>query len=93
MEDMIADESVIITISHLGYIKRTSLTEYKSQNRGGRGSRGSSTRDEDFIEHMFTASTHNYLLLFTEQGRCFWLKVYEIPEGNKQSKGRAIQTY
>jgi DNA gyrase subunit A len=91
MEDMIADESVIITISHLGYIKRTSLTEYKSQNRGGRGSRGSSTRDEDFIEHMFTASTHNYLLLFTEQGRCFWLKVYEIPEGNKQSKGRAIQ--
>ena len=91
MEDMIADENVIITISHMGYIKRTSLTEYKSQNRGGRGSRGSSTRDEDFIEHMFTASTHNYLLLFTEQGRCFWLKVYEIPEGNKQSKGRAIQ--
>ena len=91
MEDMIADENVIITISHMGYIKRTSLTEYKAQNRGGRGSRGSSTRDEDFIEHMFTASTHNYLLLFTEQGRCFWLKVYEIPEGNKQSKGRAIQ--
>ena len=91
MEDMIADENVVITISHMGYIKRTSLAEYKSQNRGGRGSRGSSTRDEDFIEHMFTASTHNYLLLFTEQGRCFWLKVYEIPEGNKQSKGRAIQ--
>ncbi|MFI5141210.1 MAG: DNA gyrase subunit A [Bacteroidia bacterium] len=91
MEDMIADENVIITISHLGYIKRTSLDEYKSQRRGGRGSRGSSTRDEDFIEHMFTASTHNYLLLFTEQGRCFWLKVYEIPEGNKTSKGRAIQ--
>jgi len=91
MEDMIADENVIITISHMGYIKRTSLDEYKSQRRGGRGSRGSSTRDEDFIEHMFTASTHNYLLLFTEQGRCFWLKVYEIPEGNKTSKGRAIQ--
>ena len=91
MEDMIADENVVITISHLGYIKRTSLVEYKAQNRGGRGSRGSSTRDEDFIEHMFIASTHNYLLLFTEQGRCFWLKVYEIPEGNKTSKGRAIQ--
>jgi DNA gyrase subunit A len=91
MEDMIADENVVITISHLGYIKRTSLAEYKAQNRGGRGSRGSSTRDEDFIEHMFIASTHNYLLLFTEQGRCFWLKVYEIPEGNKTSKGRAIQ--
>ncbi len=91
MEDMIADESVIITISHMGYIKRTTLDEYKSQRRGGRGSRGSSTRDEDFIEHMFMASTHNYLLLFTEQGRCFWLKVYEIPEGNKTSKGRAIQ--
>ena len=91
MEDMIADESVIITISHMGYIKRTTLDEYKAQRRGGRGSRGSSTRDEDFIEHMFMASTHNYLLLFTEQGRCFWLKVYEIPEGNKTSKGRAIQ--
>jgi DNA gyrase subunit A len=91
MEDMIADENVIITISHLGYIKRTTLDEYKSQRRGGRGSRGSATRDEDFIEHMFMASTHNYLLLFTEQGRCFWLKVYEIPEGNKTSKGRAIQ--
>src|SRR6201993_1082108 len=91
MEDMIADENVIITISPMGSIKRKSLDEYKSQRRGGRGSRGSSTRDEDFIEHMFTASTHNYLLLFTEQGRCFWLKVYEIPEGNKTSKGRAIQ--
>ncbi len=91
MEDMIADENVIITISHMGYIKRTTLDEYKAQRRGGRGSRGSATRDEDFIEHMFMASTHNYLLLFTEQGRCFWLKVYEIPEGNKTSKGRAIQ--
>ncbi|MHB8261407.1 MAG: DNA gyrase subunit A [Bacteroidia bacterium] len=91
MEDMIADENVIITISQMGYIKRTTLDEYKAQNRGGRGSRGSSTRDEDFIEFMFMASTHNYLLLFTEQGRCFWLKVYEVPEGNKTSKGRAIQ--
>ncbi|MGZ3864218.1 MAG: DNA gyrase subunit A [Bacteroidia bacterium] len=91
MEDMIAAEDVVVTISHLGYIKRTSLSEYKAQNRGGRGSRGSSTRDEDFIEHMFIANTHNYLLLFTKQGRCFWLKTYELPEGNKQSKGRAIQ--
>ncbi|HWY37271.1 MAG TPA: DNA gyrase C-terminal beta-propeller domain-containing protein, partial [Bacteroidia bacterium] len=91
MEDMIAAEDVVVTISHLGYIKRTSLTEYKAQNRGGRGSRGSSTRDEDFIEHMFVANTHNYILLFTKQGRCFWLKTYELPEGNKQSKGRAIQ--
>jgi len=91
MEDMIASEDVVVTISHLGYIKRTSLTEYKAQNRGGRGSRGSSTRDEDFIEHMFIANTHNYILLFTKQGRCFWLKTYELPEGNKQSKGRAIQ--
>jgi DNA gyrase subunit A len=91
IEDMIAEEDVVITISHLGYIKRTPVTEYRSQARGGRGSKGSSTRDEDFIEHMFIAGTHNYLLLFTEQGRCFWIKVYEIPEGNKQSKGRAIQ--
>jgi DNA gyrase subunit A len=91
MEDMIAEEDVVVTISHLGYIKRTSLNEYKAQNRGGRGSRGSSTRDEDFIEHMFIANTHAYLLLFTRQGRCFWLRTYEIPEGNKTSKGRAIQ--
>jgi DNA gyrase subunit A len=91
MEDMIADEDVVITISHLGYMKRTAVTEYRSQGRGGRGSKGSSTREEDFIEHMFVASTHNYLLLFTEQGRCFWIRAYEIPEGNKQSKGRAIQ--
>jgi len=91
MEDMIAEEDVVVTISHMGYIKRTSLNEYKAQNRGGRGSRGSSTRDEDFIEHMFIANTHAYLLLFTRQGRCFWLKTYEIPEGNKTSKGRAIQ--
>lgn len=91
MEDMIAQEDVVITISHMGYIKRTSLNEYKAQNRGGRGSRGSATRDEDFIEYMFIANTHNYLLLFTEKGQCYWLKAYEIPEGNKISKGRAIQ--
>jgi DNA gyrase subunit A len=91
MEDMIADEDVVITISHMGYIKRTSLNEYKAQNRGGKGSKGSATRDEDFIEHMFTASTHNYLLLFTEKGQVFWLRAFEVPEGNKTSKGRAIQ--
>lgn len=91
IEDMIADEDVVITISHLGYIKRTNLAEYRAQGRGGKGSKGSSTRDEDFIEHMFIASTHNYLLLFTEKGQCFWLRAYEVPEGTKQSKGRAIQ--
>lgn len=91
MEDMIADESVVITISHMGYIKRTNLAEYRAQGRGGKGSKGSSTRDEDFIEHMFMASTHNYLLLFTEKGQCFWLRAYEVPEGTKTSKGRAIQ--
>ncbi len=91
MEDMIADEEVVITISHLGYMKRTVLTDYKVQNRGGRGAQGGATRDEDFIEHIFVASTHNYMLFFTEQGRCFWLKVYEIPEGGKNTKGRAVQ--
>ncbi len=91
MEDMIADENVVITISHMGYIKRTALDEYRAQGRGGKGSKGSSTRDEDFIEHMFIASTHNYLLLFTEKGQCYWLRAYEVPEGNKTSKGRAIQ--
>jgi len=91
IEDMIADEDVVITISHMGYMKRTNLAEYRSQGRGGKGSKGSSTRDEDFIEHMFIASTHNYLLLFTEKGQCYWLRAYEVPEGNKQSKGRAIQ--
>ncbi|HQO88690.1 MAG TPA: DNA gyrase subunit A [Chitinophagales bacterium] len=90
-EDMIAEEQMVVTISHLGYVKRTSLDEYKIQNRGGKGSQGGKTRDADFIEHLFVASTHNYLLLFTEQGRCFWLKVYEVPEGNKTSKGRPIQ--
>ncbi|MFM7726201.1 MAG: DNA gyrase C-terminal beta-propeller domain-containing protein, partial [Flavobacteriales bacterium] len=91
IEDMIAEEDVVITISHLGYVKRTPLTEYRTQGRGGRGARGSATRDEDFVEHIYVASTHNYMLFFTEKGRCFWLKVYEIPEGNKTSKGRAIQ--
>lgn len=91
VEDMIADEDVVITISHMGYIKRTMLSEYRTQARGGKGSKGSNTRDEDFIEHLFTASTHNYLLLFTEQGRCFWMRAFEVPEGNRQSKGRAIQ--
>lgn len=91
MEDLIADEDVVITISHLGYIKRTPLAEYRAQNRGGRGSRGSATRDEDFVEHLFVTNTHAYLLLFTEQGRCFWMRAYEIPEGVKTSKGRAIQ--
>lgn len=91
IEDLIPNEEVVITISHKGYIKRTALSEYKEQNRGGRGLRGVSHRDEDFVEHLFVASTHNYLLLFTEQGRCFWLKVYEIPEGAKATKGRPIQ--
>ena len=91
MEDIIADEAVVITISHLGYIKRTLLTEYRVQSRGGRGAKGTVTRDEDFVEHLFVATNHNYILLFTEKGRCFWLRTYEIPEGNKTSKGRAIQ--
>ena len=91
IEDMIADEDVVITISHMGYMKRTNLAEYRSQGRGGKGSKGTATRDEDFVEHMFIASTHNYLLLFTEKGQCYWLRAYEVPEGNKTSKGRAIQ--
>jgi DNA gyrase subunit A len=91
MLDLIEEEDVVVTISHLGYIKRTSSDEYRQQKRGGRGARGSSTREEDFIEHVFVASTHHTLLFFTEKGRCFWLKVYEIPEGDKTSKGRAIQ--
>ncbi|MEO0732673.1 MAG: DNA gyrase subunit A [Bacteroidota bacterium] len=89
--DMIADEDVVVTISKLGYIKRTPVIEYRAQGRGGRGSRGSKTRDTDFVEHLFIASNHNYLLLFTEQGRCFWLRIYEIPEASKQSAGRVIQ--
>lgn len=91
VEDMIADENVVITISHMGYMKRTNLAEYRAQNRGGRGSKGTATRDEDFVEHMFIASTHNYILLFSEKGQCYWIRAYEVPEGNKQSKGRAIQ--
>ena len=91
IEDMIPDEDVVVTISHLGYIKRTQLSEYKRQNRGGKGSRASATRDADFLEHLFTATTHNYLLIFTEKGKCFWMRVFEIPEGSKTSKGRAIQ--
>jgi len=91
MEDLIADEEVVVTISHAGYIKRTSLTEFKVQNRGGMGSKGSTTRDKDFLEQLFVATNHNYLLIFTEKGRCFWMRVFEIPEGSKTSKGRAIQ--
>ncbi len=90
-EDFYADEDMVITISHLGYIKRTPLSEFRTQGRGGKGSKGSTTRDEDFLEHIFIASMHNTLLLFTEQGRCYWLKVYQIPEGTRSSKGRAIQ--
>ena len=91
MEDLIADEAVVVTISHLGYIKRTALTEFRTQGRGGVGSKGSTTRDEDFLEHLFVATNHNYLLIFTQNGKVFWMRVYDIPEGNRQSKGRAIQ--
>lgn len=91
VEDTIADDEVVITISHLGYIKRTPLSEYRVQNRGGKGSRGGTSRDEDFIEHLYMATNHNYLLFFTEKGKCFWLRVFEIPEGVKISKGRAVQ--
>ncbi len=91
IEDMIPNSDVVITISHLGYIKRTLLSEYKTQTRGGVGSKGATTRDKDFLEHIFMAKNHNYMLFFTEKGKCFWLKAYEIPEGSKTSKGRAIQ--
>jgi DNA gyrase subunit A len=91
IEDTIADDEVVITISHAGYIKRTALTEYRRQNRGGRGSKGSVARNEDFLEHLFVASMHDYMLLFTEQGRVFWLRVFELPEGTRTTKGRAIQ--
>ncbi|MCF6404236.1 DNA gyrase subunit A [Chitinophaga filiformis] len=91
MEDIIAEEDVVITISHLGYIKRTSAYDYRQQKRGGRGALGGKTREEDYIEHLFVASTHHTMLFFTEKGRCYWLKVYEIPEGEKSGKGRAIQ--
>ena len=90
-EDFYADDEMVITISHLGYIKRTPLSDFKAQNRGGVGSKGSETRDEDFIEHIYPATMHNTMLFFTQKGKCYWLKVYEIPEGNKTSKGRAIQ--
>jgi DNA gyrase subunit A len=91
MEDVIADEEVVITISHMGYIKRTPLSEYRLQSRGGRGAKAAEARDEDFLEHMFMATNHNYLLLFTRQGKCFWMRAFEVPEGAKASKGRAIQ--
>ncbi|MGB4080774.1 MAG: DNA gyrase subunit A [Bacteroidia bacterium] len=91
IEDLIANEEMVVTISNMGYIKRTPLTEYKSQTRGGTGNKGVKHRDDDFVEHLFVTMTHNYILLFTDQGRCFWMRVYEIPEGGKVSKGRAIQ--
>lgn len=91
IEDLIPNEEMVVTISHVGYIKRTSLSEYRAQNRGGTGNRGVAHRDEDFVEHLFVTKSHNYILFFTDQGRCFWMKVYEIPEGSKVSKGRAIQ--
>jgi len=91
IEDLIEDEEMVITISHLGYIKRTSSKEYRTQSRGGRGAKGSNTRDADFIEHMFIATNHNYLLFFTEQGKCHWIRVYEIPEASRTSSGRVIQ--
>ena len=90
-EDFYADDDMVITISHMGYIKRTPLAEYRTQNRGGVGVKGSATRDEDFIEHIYVASMHNTMMFFTEKGRCYWLKVYQIPEGTRASKGRAIQ--
>lgn len=91
IEDMIADENVVITISHAGYIKRTPLSEYKTQNRGGVGQKSAGTRDQDFLEHMYVATNHQYMMFFTQKGKCFWMRVYEIPEGSKTSKGRAIQ--
>jgi DNA gyrase subunit A len=91
IEDLIADENVVVTISHAGYIKRTSLSEYKTQNRGGVGQKSAGTRDQDFLEHLFVATNHQYLLFFTQKGKCYWMRVYEIPEGTKASKGRAIQ--
>lgn len=91
IEDLIADENVVITISHAGYIKRTNLSEYKTQNRGGVGQKSAGTRDQDFLEHLFVATNHQYMMFFTQKGKCFWMRVYEIPEGSKTSKGRAIQ--
>ncbi len=91
IEDLIADESVVITISHAGYIKRTPLSEYKTQSRGGRGQKGVATRDQDFLEQLFVATNHQYMMFFTQKGKCFWMRVYELPEGNKNTKGRALQ--
>ena len=91
IEDLIADENVVVTISHAGYIKRTNLTEYKTQNRGGVGQKSAGTRDQDFLEHMFVATNHQYMMFFTQKGKCFWMRVYEIPEGSKTAKGRALQ--
>lgn len=91
IEDMIPDDEMLVTISNQGYIKRTNLAEYKTQSRGGTGSRGVKTKDEDYTEHLFAATNHNYLLFFTEKGKLYWLRVFETPEGNKTSKGRAIQ--
>ena len=90
-EDFYADDEMVITISHLGYIKRTPLSEFRTQNRGGVGSKGSDTREADFVEYIYMATMHNTMIFFTQKGRCYWLKVYEIPEGTKNSKGRAIQ--
>ena len=91
VEDMIPDDKMVITISHAGYIKRTPLSEYKTQSRGGVGQKASTTRDQDFLEHLFVSSNHQYLLFFTQKGKCFWMRVYEIPEGSKTAKGRAVQ--
>ena len=91
IEDMIANEEVVVSVSHLVYIKRTPLSEYKVQNRGGKGSRGGALRDEDFIEHIYTASMHDYILFFTEKGKCYWLRAFELPEGTKTTKGRMIR--
>jgi len=91
IEDLIADDAMVVTISHLGYIKRTPLNEFRTQGRGGKGRRGGSARDEDFLEQLFVATNHNYLLIFTRKGRCYWMRVFDIPEGSRQSKGRAIQ--
>ena len=90
MEDMIAEEEVVLTITHQGYIKRTALNTYRSQRRGGRGVQGAMSKDEDFVEHLFIANTHNYMLFFTDTGKCYWLKVYDIPQAGRASRGRAI---
>ena len=90
MEDMIAEEEVVLTITHQGYIKRTALNTYRTQHRGGRGVQGAMSKDEDFVEHLFIANTHNYMLFFTDRGKCYWLKVYDIPQGGRTTRGRAV---